>query len=207
MSWIYNMSGDFITCSLKVGALRVWNASQKTPKSTIKVGAIGIRTFEPFISDSNLYVTVFKDGYLGLFNLKKKKVVWNIEAGHSETIFEIRFKPGNSSILATGSYDGYIKIWNLNDMKLITTLSQSVKNKVGNRDDNAMIVYCICWGPDEDTRIASSHANGDIVIWDYKKGKVLSKFRPGGEGPIFRLDWNLLNKEFIVCGSHEGIWY
>ena len=207
MSWFYNMSGDFMTCSEKVGAFRIWNASQKTPKSIIKVGATGIRSFESFKDDPNMFVAVFKDGSLGLFNLKKKKVVWTIEAGHSETIFDIKFKNADASILATGSYDGYIKIWNTNTMKLLATLSQQVKRKPGEKTDNGQIVYCISWAPGDDVRLISSHANGDIVVWDYTKNKLLFKFRPGSEGPIFRVDWNLNNKEYITCGSTEGNWY
>lgn len=208
LNWVYDTSGDFITCSVKVGALRIWNASQKTPKNVIKVGAMGIKDFLGFRSDPNLYVMTFKDGSLGLFDVKKKKMVWNIEAGHSETIFEIRFKPSSSSVLATGSYDGYIKIWDINSMKVMQTFSSQTKQPTGAKEDTGRIVYCISWAPGlDDYRLVSAHANGDIYLWDYIKGKQLGKIRPGGDGPIYRLDWNQLNSEYIACGSNENIWY
>lgn len=200
------MSGDFITSSNKVGAFRIWNVSQKGPKDILKVGVSGIRQFEAFTDDPNLYISVFKDGSLGLFNLKKKKVVWEIEAGHSETIFDIRFKPSDPTVLATGSFDGLIKIWDMKTMKLVSTLSQQAKKKETGKEENALIVYCIAWAPKDDNRIASSHANGEVVIWDYIKRQVICKISPGGETPIFRLDWNLNNKEYIACGSNEKMW-
>jgi hypothetical protein len=46
-SWLDNISGDFITSSSKVGALRVWNAAHDSPKEMIKVGPHGLVTVEP----------------------------------------------------------------------------------------------------------------------------------------------------------------
>ncbi len=205
MCWIHNMSGDFITCSQKVGALRIWNASQKTPKAVIKVGAMGIRAFVPFASNPSHYIAVFKDGSLGLLNLQKKKLVWSIEAGHSETIFDLRFKPSDSSLLATGSYDGYIKVWDTQTMRLTATLSLS-QTRSSIPDDPAQIVYSISWAPGQDTRLVSAHANGDIVLWDYAKNKLMFRFKPGGASPIYRVDWNPLSRDFIAAGSSEGDW-
>ncbi len=207
VSWLYNMSGDFLTCSQKVGALRVWNASQKAPKSVMKVGATGIRMLEGFRGDPTLCVIVFKDGSLGLFNFRKKKVVWTIEAGHSETIFDLRFKPSDPALLATGSYDGYIKIWNTQTMRLVSTLSQSqTHGAVGGERETALVIYCLAWAPGEDSRLVSGHGNGDIVLWDYTKNKAVFRFRPGGEAPIYRLDWNQRSKDSIACGSCDGDW-
>jgi hypothetical protein len=32
VTWIDNISGDFVTSSRKTGALRIWNAANPTPK-------------------------------------------------------------------------------------------------------------------------------------------------------------------------------
>jgi len=47
LSWIDNISGDFVTSTNKVGALKVWNAANETPKDMIKVGPHGITTIIP----------------------------------------------------------------------------------------------------------------------------------------------------------------
>ena len=36
--------------------------------------------------------------------------------GHIETIFDCKFKPDDCDMLATGSFDGTIKIWNINTL-------------------------------------------------------------------------------------------
>jgi hypothetical protein len=40
-----DLSGDFVTSTDKVGALKLWNVSQKAPKQIIKVGPTGIAHF------------------------------------------------------------------------------------------------------------------------------------------------------------------
>lgn len=37
--WKDDKSGDFISASKKLGALRIWNVASKEPKALIKVGA------------------------------------------------------------------------------------------------------------------------------------------------------------------------
>jgi WD repeat-containing protein 17 len=76
------------------------------------------------------------------------------EAGHTETIFDCQFKPTNPGnlinlrvlnfshvgfvvdILATGSFDGCVKLWNISTMKCLDTLN-----------GNEGIVYCVAWSP------------------------------------------------------------
>ena len=47
MGWVDNISGDIITSTVKVGALRLWNASNENPKDMIKVGPHGITCIMP----------------------------------------------------------------------------------------------------------------------------------------------------------------
>lgn len=47
LCWMDNVSGDFITTSTKVGAIRIWNAAQAQPKEMIKVSRHGIISVIP----------------------------------------------------------------------------------------------------------------------------------------------------------------
>lgn len=38
VSWLDTMSGDFLTATTKVGALRLWNAAHETSKDMLKIG-------------------------------------------------------------------------------------------------------------------------------------------------------------------------
>ena len=49
--WVDTMSGDMITSTTKVGALKLWNAAHESPKDMLKVGPHGILTITP--SQSN----------------------------------------------------------------------------------------------------------------------------------------------------------
>ena len=42
--------------------------------------------------------------------------------GHIETIFDCKFKPDNPNLLATASFDGTIKVWDINTLEPVSTL-------------------------------------------------------------------------------------
>ena len=58
--------------------------------------------------------------------------------GHVETIFDCKFKPDNPDLLATASFDGTIKVWNINSWT-------AVDSSPGNEG----IIYSISWAPGE----------------------------------------------------------
>lgn len=40
--------------------------------------------------------------------------------GHVETIFDCKFKPESPDLLATASFDGTIKVWDVNTMNAVS---------------------------------------------------------------------------------------
>jgi hypothetical protein len=57
-----NISGDFVSSTAKVGALRVWNAAHESPKEMIKVGPHGISAIFPVYGKFSLFLLQFKNG-------------------------------------------------------------------------------------------------------------------------------------------------
>ena len=53
-----------------------------------------------------------------VFDLQKQIVEYTTQAGHSETIFDMMYYPGDQNLLASCSYDGTVRIWDSNTMKL-----------------------------------------------------------------------------------------
>ncbi len=45
-----------------------------------------------------------------------------VSKGHTETIFCCEFRPDNSDILATASFDGTIKIWDVTTMDVVSVV-------------------------------------------------------------------------------------
>jgi WD repeat-containing protein 17 len=179
----------------------------RAPKAIIKVGIAGIRTFESFAKHANLFLVSFKNGSVGIFNLEKRKLEFCTEPGHSETIFDIKFKPNDRNILGTASYDGFIKIWNMRNMKVKATLSHIFKTDSGGTHETKAVLYGISWAPGDDNRIASVNANGEVNIWDYTKSKLLTTLQVAGQNsPIYRVDWHPTNPALLAVGSTDKAW-
>jgi hypothetical protein len=70
--WLDNISGDFLTCSKKVGALRIWNASSPTPKRIIKVSNFGICNVISTLPNNFLLQLV--SGDVLCYDLKAEKI-------------------------------------------------------------------------------------------------------------------------------------
>ena len=83
-------------------------------------------------------------------------------------------------ILATASYDGTVKVWNV-------TTNQCLMNLKGQEG----IIYALSWAPkgDAQNRLISASSTGQIYIWDASKGKVLDTLQLHTK-PILRIEWN-----------------
>ena len=56
--------------------------------------------------------------------------------GHVETIFDCKFKPDDPDLIATASFDGTMKVWDINTLT-------AVKTSPGNEG----ILYSLSWAP------------------------------------------------------------
>ena len=71
-----NISGDILTSTPKVGALRVWNAANETPKDMIKVAPHGIQLIVPVRHRPNQFMLQLKNGQVVIFNARKRKILF-----------------------------------------------------------------------------------------------------------------------------------
>ena len=70
--------------------------------------------------------------------------------------------------MASCSYDGTVRVWNSNSMKLVTvndTNFNSVQAKLQKK-----IIYSISWHPSQ-TKIAMTTVNGNLLIYEALKNK------------------------------------
>ena len=112
-----------------------------------------------------------RNGEVLVFNLNRRCIEFKTEAGHSETIFDVEFSKSNPEYLASCSYDGTVRIWNSNNMKLnnvVDTSKNSPQAKLPKR-----IIYSVSWHPNC-TKLACVTINGHCLIYDAPKGKLLS---------------------------------
>lgn len=177
------------------------------PLQTIKMGVCGILNMTNLNCSPSLgkeaILASFKNGSVGVYNFHKKKMDFLSQPNHSETVFDVQFKPTNKNILATASYDGTVRIWDITKMVCLLNLSKEVedmKHKASNFRSN--IVYAIAWSPN-DNRLLCSYSTGDILLWDTEKGRKISDINVSNQ-PIFRLDWCKTNPNLFASGTSEG---
>lgn len=133
LEWIRGSPGSFLAASERHGSVRRWNVSQSHAEEAYKVGNSGFKTVRILPGDARV-LTAGIDGSVGVYNIKLKRWDHEILSGHSETIFACEFQRTNKDVLATGSFDQTIKLWNVSTMQAIDTLKP-----------NAGVIYSIAW--------------------------------------------------------------
>ena len=94
---------------------------------------------------------------INLLDIKSGRVVGNI-GGHQQRLSSFRFSP-DGKLLATGSLDKTIKIWQMPTGKLVQTLS--VEGDAGNLAFSA------------DNALLTAHVNDSLKIWQIADGKEI----------------------------------
>lgn len=83
--------------------------------------------------------------------------------GHSRNVYSVAFSP-DSQILASGSRDETIKLWQLSTRTEICTLT-----------GHSNSVYCVAFSPDGQT-LASGSSDNTIKLWNLDTGKEIRTF-------------------------------
>lgn len=63
-----------------------------------------------------------------------------MESSHAETVFDMEFKPDNKDIIASGSFDGTVRLLDITTGKCSYVLTREENGKRN-------IVYSISWSP------------------------------------------------------------
>jgi WD40 repeat protein len=203
IAWNKSSPGEFFTVTDKIAALKIWNVSKKNPVDTVKLGNSGISHIG-YMHDRGELICAFKNGSMGVYSLLKKKLEFCTEPGHAETVFDISINPKDKNMIATASYEGTIKIWDLRTMKNIDTLHSDA---LGLGEFKGVmqvkcVLYGVAWGPN--TLIATCTAKGDVLVFDYSKTRLLHRFRPTIEAPIYRISWSSLRPDLIAVGTTDS---
>lgn len=98
------MPGTFVTASERAGTLYVWNASQVSPMRTVRLGLPGVRSMT-LVEDTNCILVTGMDGAAILYDVELRRVVWDANAGHTDTVFGAAFANKDPDLLATCSFD------------------------------------------------------------------------------------------------------
>eukprot|EP00400_MALV-I_sp_L67-5_P000816 gene816-862_t len=204
MDWIRNQPGNFITASERMGAIKVWNVSQRSPIDQIKVGISGIACVKSFATHPGWVLTSFKNGSVGVLDMKKRKLEFESPAGHSETIFDVAFNPSDPNMLATAAYDGFVKLWN------VATAESQRELKTG--EDT--LLYGVAFSPVtvQPQKVCAVSSTGKLYIWSAETGEEFYKLQPHS-GSIYRVEWcpqadrhgQIKTDEWIITGGSDNL--
>ena len=90
---------------------RVWNAANG--KESRKIGGFGSDIFRIAVTPENHLLTACADRIARRHNLADGKLVRDFK-GHKDWVYTLSYNPAKK-LLATGSYDGEIRVWNSED--------------------------------------------------------------------------------------------
>ncbi|XP_060780872.1 WD repeat-containing protein 17 isoform X1 [Neoarius graeffei] len=138
-------------------------------------------------------VCCFMDGGVGLYDMGLKKWDFLRDLGHVETIFDCKFKPDDPNLLATASFDGTIKVWDINTLTAVYT-----------SPGNEGVIYSLSWAPGDLNCISGATSRNGAFIWDVKKGKMITRFNEHGKNGIFCIAWSHKDSKRIATCSGDG---
>ncbi|XP_010628110.1 WD repeat-containing protein 17 isoform X6 [Fukomys damarensis] len=138
-------------------------------------------------------VCCFLDGGVGLYDMGARKWDFLRDLGHVETIFDCKFKPDDPNLLATASFDGTIKVWDINTLTAVYT-----------SPGNEGVIYSLSWAPGSLNCIAGATSRNGAFIWDIQRGKVVQRFSEHGKSGIFCIAWSHKDSKRIAACSGDG---
>lgn len=94
-------------------------------------------------------------------------------------------------MLATASFDGTVRLWNVENGSCISVLSR-------HRDS----VYSVAFSPSGEY-LASGSLAGQLYVWNVKDGKPIKNFK--GKGDIFEVAWNKEETRIAACFSSNVV--
>ncbi|XP_030758273.1 GATOR complex protein WDR59 isoform X2 [Sitophilus oryzae] len=109
---------------------------------------------------------------------------------HTRVITDINWHRSNPSLLASCSADTFIHLWDIRDARK-PTLSLSAVAEASQ----------VRWNRISEYTIATAH-EGDIKVWDQRKGTAPIQYIAAHVGKIYGLDWNP-NREVQIASSSQ----
>jgi len=196
IAWATSQPGNFITCTERVGVLRLWNVSQRGPLSQIKVGSSGVLCVKACPREPNWFVVGFRDGSVGVCDIAQRTLRFSTTPGHAETIFDVVFHPEDADMVATASYDGHVKLWRISS-------GESYREMFAGKDQ---LLYGLAFGPGA-TRVAAVSNSGYLFIWRTDTAAELHRLQLHTQ-QAYRVEWCHLGRQEgggeIITGGADG---
>ncbi len=193
---VFSSDGNTLA-STDYGAIHLWDINRKTQITTIyKWFGHGQESTSKYSSGYNS-VAFSPDGqYIASGHIDNTIHFWYMGRtyiyalkGHTDDVTSIAFFR-NRPTLVSGSYDGTVRLWDLNSRSNLETF-------IGHTDK----VYSVAVNPDESI-IASGSDDNTIILWDITTGqpRIIQTNHTNG---VHQLTFSIDGKTLISCGNRE----
>ena len=112
--------------------------------------------------------------------------------GHADAVYDIEFSP-DGRLLASGSYDNTVKLWNLHDRDLLSTLS-------GHHDQVFRVDFS-----HNGASLASASGDGTTIIWDLANRKI-REILAGKDHAVIDVRFSPDGRFVVTAGTHVRFW-
>jgi len=131
-------------------------------------------------------------------NSDRKDPMYDFKS-HQQEIYTVKWaptgpgskNPDKKPLLATASFDGSVRLWNVQDGTCIQVFSR-------HRDS----VYSVAFSP-SGNYLASGSLAGQLYIWNVMEGRHIKSFK--GKGDIFEVAWNKEETRVAACFSSNVV--
>ncbi|KAF6263074.1 hypothetical protein COO60DRAFT_1672788 [Scenedesmus sp. NREL 46B-D3] len=197
-AFVPSQPGNFISISKKTGVLQLWNVSQQQPLKSLKIGKGPAQSVQFFPGSSKALLT-FQDGTVMAYDVASQDQLWSTQPGHTETIFDCCMHPVDPRLLATCSYDGSVRVWDVGSGSCLKTLD--VPNSAC-RESQPVALYSVSWSLDG-SQLAASGADGAVYLYDYAKGIAVKRWQLHTQTSL-KVAWHPVDAGLLASSSMDG---
>lgn len=115
--------------------------------------------------------------------------------GHTGPVLDIDWCPHNDHVIASGSEDCTVKVWEIPEHGLITSLSEPLVSLEG----HSKRVGIISWHPTASDVILSAGCDNLIIIWNSGTGEAMIQLEDMHPDVIYSACWN--RNGSLICTS------
>ncbi|XP_078610021.1 GATOR2 complex protein WDR24-like [Branchiostoma floridae x Branchiostoma japonicum] len=146
--------------------------------------------------DDNLLATAATNGAVITWNLSKssRSKQDQVFTEHKRTVNKVCFHPTELHVLLSGSQDGTVKLFDLRKKESASTFhgrSESVRDVQFNPHRDYYFSF------------ASTHENGNVLLWDLRRPDKAERFFTAHSGPVFCCDFHPDDKSWLATAGRD----
>uniref|UniRef100_A0A1I8A0V8 Probable histone-binding protein lin-53 n=1 Tax=Steinernema glaseri TaxID=37863 RepID=A0A1I8A0V8_9BILA len=213
LSWNANNAGHLLSASDDM-TVCLWDVQAATTNSNMLDAKTIFQGHKAVVEDVAWHV--LHDSVFGSVGDDCKLMIWDTRNGsntkpahvvdaHTAEVNCLSFNPFSEFILATGSADKTVALWDLRNLKLKLHSFESHKDEI----------FQVQWSPHNETILASSGTDRRLHVWDLSKIGEEQSAEDAEDGPpellfihgghtakISDFSWNP-NEPWVVCSVSE----